>query len=433
MTTLLANEIITTANNVNETQPWGAPEEFDMPEATIIDAEYTIIAPSVENTATNDNNPDNQPTPPATLTALIPYGNTTQAIAIPVSPEHLKACIEINQGIATTAMNLVQKHSLTKTNMDQLYLKAWKHAAIVFEAQSHLGQIFKNIEPSQGRRTDLLKKSDINAPEQLPDNLEKKLTKEEFIKQNWGYDSKRAWELELLTDEELKRKTYEIAKQSEEYPSLKLALKIRKEEREKLSVSSATAAKNQAKHTATQKKVQEKAIKDAIKFNKLTRKKAKVLSDQLYNVIYADYSNIEIPFEDLEKLEIPASDNSVLFIWTDNKNLSLTLDLVKHWGFEYQESLIWNYMASFVGKFTKNQHKQLLICTKGDGLKNEYQESSVLNLHKNEEIDAKNHYYAMVEQMFPDGAYLDMFATVKNNEKWSLYSEIVNNSAIKED
>lgn len=183
--------------------------------------------------------------------------------------------------------------------------------------------------------------------------MEKKLTKEEFIKQNWGYDSKRAWELELLTDEELKRKTYEIAKQSEEYPSLKLALKIRKEEREKLSASSIASAKNMAKHTLAQKKLQEKAIKDAIKFNKLTRKKAKVLSDQLYNVIYADYSNIEIPFEDLEKLEIPASDNSVLFIWTDNKNLSLTLDLAKHWGFEYQESLIWNYMASSVGKFTK--------------------------------------------------------------------------------
>ena len=46
-------------------------------------------------------------------------------------------------------------------------------------------------------------------------------------------------------------------------------------------------------------------------------------------------------------------------------------------------------MASSVGKFIKNQHKQLLICTKGDGLKSEYQEASVLNLHKNEEVDAK--------------------------------------------
>lgn len=105
--TALNTETALTLNN--EIQPWGNPEEFDMPEETVIDTEYTEIVPSLENTAKNDNNPDNQPTPPATSTALIPYGNTTQAIAIPVSPEDLKACIEINQGIATTAMNLAQK------------------------------------------------------------------------------------------------------------------------------------------------------------------------------------------------------------------------------------------------------------------------------------------------------------------------------------
>ena len=80
----------------------------------------------------------------------------------------------------------------------------------------------------------------------------------------------------------------------------------------------------------------------------------------------------------------------------------------------------------------KNQHKQLLICTKGDGLKSEYQEASVLNLHKNEEVGAKNHYYALIEQMFPEGAYLDMFASEKHNSKWSLYSETTNNAVIEE-
>lgn len=420
--TALNTETALTLNN--EIQPWGNPEEFDMPEETVIDTEYTEIVPSFENTATNDNNPDNQPTPPATSTALIPYGNTTQAIAIPVSPEDLKACIEINQGIATTAINLAQKHSLTKTDMDQLYQKAWKHASIAFEAQARLGRIFKNIESLQGRRTDLLKKSDINTSEQLPDNLEKKLTKEEFIKQNWGYDSKRAWELELLTDEELKRKTYEVARQREEYPSLKLALKIRKEEREKLSVFSATTAKNQAKHIANQKKIQSKAIKDAIKFGKLTRKNAKVLSDHLYDVIYADFLNSDISFDDLQDLTIPASENSVLFLWTDCKNLPQALDLVQTWGFEYQESAIWNYMASTTGKFVKIQHHQLLICSKGNGVQPEYQEASVLNLHKDETTDAKKHYYAMAEQMFPDGAYLDVSGDTAYNSKWTTLQQL---------
>jgi len=420
--TALNTETALTINN--ETQPWGAPEEFDMPKATVIDAEYTVIAPSVENTATNDNNPDNQPTPPATSTALIPYGNTTQAVALPVYPEHLIACIELNQGIAKTAMNLAKKHSLTTADMDQLYQKAWKHAAIVFEAQSRLGKIFKDIQSLQGRRTDILKKTNANTSEQLPDNLEKKLTKEEFIKQNWGYNSKKAWELELLTDEELKRKTYELAIKNEEYPSLKLALKIRKEEREKLSVSSAAAAKNKAKHTATQKKIQEKAIKDAIKFNKLTRKNATVLSDHLYNVIYADFLDSEISLDKLQNLEVPASENAVLLLWTDCKNLPYALDLAQTWGFEYQESAIWNYMTSATGKFVKIQHHQLLICTKGNGIKAEYQEASVLNLHKDESTDAKKHYYAMVEQMFPDGAYLDISNDTTYNSRWTTLQQL---------
>lgn len=57
---------------------------------------------------------------------------------------------------------------------------------------------------------------------------------------------------------------------------------------------------------------------------------------------------------------------------------------------------------------------------------------SVLNLHKNEEEYAKKYYYSMIEQMFPDGAYLDMFANTAHNEKWSLWSEIVKNAMIEE-
>lgn len=422
--TLSKTETTLTINN--EIAPWGDKEDFDLSETsnTIIDVEYTEVSPDVENSAANDNNTNDQPTPPATSTAIIPYGNTTQAIALPVSPDSLTTCIELNQGLAETAMNLAKKHNLSKEDMDKMYQKAWLHASIVFEAQSRLGHLFKNIQTLQGRRTDLLKKSGKKASEQLPDNSEKKLTKEEFIKKNWGYDSKKAWELELLTDEELKRKTYEMARKNEEYPSLRLALQIRKEEREKLSVSSALTAKNKAKHNANQKKIREKAIKDTITFSKLTRKNAKVLPDQLYDVIYADFLDSQISLDDLQDFVVPASENSVLLFWTDCKNLAQALDLIQTWGFEYQESAIWNYMTSTAGKFVKTQHYQLLICTKGEGIKSEYQENSVLNLHKDEALEAKNHYYAMVEQMFPDGAYLDISSNTVYNNKWTTLQQL---------
>ena len=407
----------------NETQNYGAPKDFNLaaiPEK-IIDVEYTEIKSHKQ--IANDNSTDNNPTPP-TSTALIPVGNTYEAVTVPATLENLISFIEINEEIAKAAFKLAQKSALTKENMDKLYQRAWKHAAIVFEAQARLGKFFKTIDTAQGSRTDL--------SNQLPGKSEKKLTKEEFIKTNWKYDTKKTWELEQLANDELKEKTYKYARENEEYPSLKLALKIRKTEKDLLSAMTSSNTQTQAKHEANQNKLKEKALQDAIKFSKLTRKNATVLSDKTFDVIYADFSNVATPLKNLSQLSIPANDNSVLLAWTDNKNLSKILCLVQNLGFEYQESLVWNYMASSVGKFIKNQHKQLLICTKGDGLKSEYQEASVLNLHKNEEVDAKNHYYALIEQMFPEGAYLDMFASEKHNSKWSLYSETTNNAVIEE-
>ena len=421
----------TISNTIYETKPYGTPEEFNLQEIPekIIDAEYTEVDDTLEEKSANDNSSDNNPTPPVTTNALIPVGNSCLSVALPVAPENLKTCIGINQSIAEATMKMAKKCSLTKSDMEHLYQKAWKHAAIVFEAQSRLGKIFKDIGTAQGFRTDLLK---TTANKQLPGKSEKKLTKEEFIKQNWGYDTKKAWELEQLANDNLKKKTYEYAKIHEEYPSLKLAFKIRKLENEKLSATNSLQIKNQIKHENEQKRLQEAAIKDAVKFSKLTRKTANILPDNSFNVIYADCTNTAVPFKDLMNIPVPANDNSDLLLWTDNKKLSNAFNLVKNWGFEYQESIIWNYMSSSTGKFVKNQHRQLLICTKGNGLKAEYHDPSVLNLHKNEEEYGKKHYYSMIEQMFPAGAYLDMFANTVHNEKWSLWSDIVKNAMTEE-
>lgn len=421
----------TISNSIYETKPYGTPEEFNLqtiPEK-IIDVEYAEADDDLEGKSANDNGTDNNPIPPVTTNALIPVGNSYQSVALPVAPENLKNCIEINQSIAEATMKMAKKCGFTKSDMEYLYQKAWKHAAIVFEAQSRLGELFKNIGTAQGFRTDLLK---TTANKQLPGKSERKLTKEEFIKQNWGYDIKKAWELERLADDNLKKKTYEYAKKYEEYPSLRLALKIRKEENKKLFVANSLQIKNQIKHENEQKRLQEAAIKDAVKFSKLTRKTANILPDNSFNVIYADCTNTTVPFKDLMNIPVPANDNSVLLLWSDNKKLSNAFNLVKNWGFEYQESIIWNYMSSSTGKFVKNQHRQLLICTKGNGLKAEYHDPSVLNLHKNEEEYGKKHYYSMIEQMFPAGAYLDMFANTVHNEKWSLWSDIVKNAMTEE-
>lgn len=87
------------------------------------------------------------------------------------------------------------------------------------------------------------------------------------------------------------------------------------------------------------KKLQAAAIKDAVKFSKLTRKTANILPDNSFDVIYADCANTAIPFKDLMNIPVPANDNSVLLLWTDNKNLSNAFNLVKNWGLNIKSQL----------------------------------------------------------------------------------------------
>ena len=133
----------TISNTIYETKPYGTPEEFNLqtiPEK-IIDVEYTEVDDDLERKSANDNGINNNPTPPVTTNALIPVGNSCQSVALPVAPENLITCIEFNQSIAEATMKMVKKYGFTKSDMEQLYQRAWKHAAIVFEAQSRLGKL----------------------------------------------------------------------------------------------------------------------------------------------------------------------------------------------------------------------------------------------------------------------------------------------------
>lgn len=129
----------------------------------------------------------------------------------------------------------------------------------------------------------------------------------------------------------------------------------------------------------------------------------------------------------LKEINVPANENSVLLLWTDNNNLMEALDVISSWGFTYKDMCIWNHLAaSQTGIFTRNQHSILLFAIKGEGLKpdDKSKEASVLSLHSNQIEDVKAYYHDMLETLFPDGAYLDLCDTTAYNSKWKTLSEI---------
>ena len=376
----------------------------------IVIVEGEVISTSIENST------------PCSSNALTVLGNPNN-LTIPEKVEDCPPFIAFCDGILKTAANMLKRLN----NEDEQYFAimrlSWQYALLRLKAQHKMGKRFSKIDRLQGLRSDLIKpEKELLTPE------EKKLTKEQIIKQQYNLSAKTAWQYEqLYKHKDLLERTVQRAKKDDDLPTLRLAMTILKEESDKISNEYAINKKNKAKHDANQLKLQAQAIKDAIKFQKLNRTDATVLDDETFNVIYANPLSVNAQMSSLKEINLPANENSVLLIWTDSCNLLEALEVINSWGFTYKDMCIWNHLtATQTGEFTRSQHSTLLFATKGEGLKpdDKSKEASVLSLHSNQIEDVKAYYHDLLETMFPDGAYLDLCDTTAYNSKWKTLSEI---------
>ena len=340
-------------------------------------------------------------------TPLTVLGNPSNLI-VPENPKDCFPFIAVCDGILRTAGNMLKQLNKEDEQYHAIMRISWQYAILRLKAQYNLGKYFSTIEGSQGIDSDSCK--------------------EKILKEQYGISVKRGWQYEqLYKHKDLLENTVKRAKKNDDLPTLRLAMTIYDEEKKKASDEAKENQKNQAKHEANQQKLKEKAIKDAIKFQKLHRTDTTVLDDETFNVIYADPLSINIPMTSLKGIDIRANEASVLLIWTDSCNLLEALEVINSWGFIYKDMCVWNHLAAAqTGEFAKQQHSTLLFAIKGQGLEPDDNSlaSSVLSIHSNQIEDVKAYYHDLLETMFPDGAYLDLCDTTAYNSKWKTLSEI---------
>ena len=156
------------------------------------------------------------------------------------------------------------------------------------------------------------------------------------------------------------------------------------------------------------------------------------LPTDIFNVIYADppwrYDNIlpewgpaqlhypTLTLERLCALEIPAANDAVLFLWATNPFLRNALELVDAWGFEYKTNMVWiktdlKYPGS--GFYIRGRHELLFICTKGSFVPDQTGKEpigSVIEAPVREHSVKPEVVYTIIETMYPDAKYLELFA-----------------------
>ena len=348
-------------------------------------------------------------------TPLTVLGNPSNLI-VPENPKDCFPFIAVCDGILRTAGNMLKQLNKEDEQYHAIMRISWQYAILRLKAQYNLGKYFSTIEGSQGIASDS--------------------GKEKILKEQYGISVKRGWQYEqLYKHKDLLENTVKRAKKNDDLPTLRLAMTIYDEEKKKASDEAKENQKNQAKHEANQQKLKEKAIKDAIKFQKLHRTDTTILDDETFNVIYADPLSINIPMTSLKGIDIRANEASVLLIWTDSCNLLEALEVINSWGFIYKDMCVWNHLAAAqTGEFAKQQHSTLLFAIKGQGLEPDDNSlaSSVLSIHSNQIEDVKAYYHDLLETMFPDGAYLDLCDTTAYNSKWKTLSEISNQQSNSE-
>jgi site-specific DNA-methyltransferase (adenine-specific) len=155
-----------------------------------------------------------------------------------------------------------------------------------------------------------------------------------------------------------------------------------------------------------------------------------------YNVIYADppweyndgliegygaakhhYSTMSV--DEICNINIPVAQNAVLFIWVTSPLLEDVFKVIKSWGFEYKASFVWDKVKHNFGHYNSVRHEFLLVCTKGSFTpQGKALRDSVVSIDRTSIHSQKPEvFYEIIEEMYPEGKYLELFARNKR-EGW---------------
>jgi len=128
---------------------------------------------------------------------------------------------------------------------------------------------------------------------------------------------------------------------------------------------------------------------------------------------------ITMELVDICNLKIPIGDNAVLFLWATSPKLEQSFKVIKSWGFEYKTSMIWVKDKVGMGYYARGQHELLLIAVKGKMLipAPAKRRDSVIFAPVVEHSKKPEIVYTIIESMYPNCKYLELFAR-NERENW---------------
>jgi len=123
----------------------------------------------------------------------------------------------------------------------------------------------------------------------------------------------------------------------------------------------------------------------------------------------------EKSIQELEKFDIKADDNSVIWLWTTHKFLPDAFQLLWHWGFEYKANLVWDKQKMGMGSWLRMQCEFCLLGVKGKPQWKLTNERDILSVARREHSRKPDEFYEMVKKLTPNMNRIDIFSREKRD------------------
>jgi N6-adenosine-specific RNA methylase IME4 len=189
-----------------------------------------------------------------------------------------------------------------------------------------------------------------------------------------------------------------------------------------------------AEHTvsaAAEQRRQEIRDERVEKINDIAKGNEALGTGKRYPVIYADppwrYEHSKtvsreienqyptMPLEEICTLCVSeiATQDGVLFLWATSPKLAEAIQVLEAWGFVYRTCIVWDKERIGMGYYARQQHELLLIGTRGELPVPEpaNRPASVIRIARDNEHSTKpDHFYALIERMYPEYDRIELFA-----------------------
>jgi N6-adenosine-specific RNA methylase IME4 len=321
--------------------------------------------------------------------------NSLQTVksGLPATPQELVPFIAVGTAAVNAAKKVLKSNRLTKEQFESVLIKGQEQAGLVFDAKAEIGKLIANAPNGKGNNQHCSSKEQSKTTIYTDLNLSRK----------------QADNYQLIANNpEAVEKAKAIARENNDIPTESLVLQIARQDK--------ISAKRDEVKTLIPKKINGK-----------------------YDVIYADppwqyeFSETEnraienkyptMELEEIKNMNIPAEDSAILLMWATAPKLEEAISVLNAWGFSYKTCAVWDKEKIGMGYWFRGQHELLLVGTKGkfSAPLPENRVSSVYRETRTAHSKKPDFYYGLIEKMFPDGKYLELFARQKFNKKWEVW------------